>query len=313
MRNVKGIKGFQRMTHEEFIQKANQNNDKLNIIGIYKCNSEKVDVECKQCGHQWQSLPSNILKNRGCPKCSKCYQCTHEEFVEKLHNMYGNEYSVLGQYVNSKTKIRLKHNVCGCEFDATPSKILNNKDPRRCPNCFGGIKYTNEEFTKKVYDLVKDEYIFLEEYKNMLTKIKCKHNKCGHEYFVAPNDFVNSGHRCPYCNQSKGELKCQQYFDNKNINYIAQKTYDGLVGLGGKLLSYDFYLPNYNLLIEYQGEFHDGKANWYVAENLEKQQEHDRRKKQYAKEHNIKLLEIWYWDYENIESILESRLLKQSA
>lgn len=28
---------------------------------------------------------------------------------------------------------------------------------------------------------------------------------------------------------------------------------------------------------------------------------------------NIELFEIWYWDFDNIEQILESRLLKQSA
>ena len=43
------------------------------------------------------------------------------------------------------------------------------------------------------------------------------------------------------------------------------------------------------------------------------QQEHDRRKRNYAKDHNIELLEIWYYDFNNIEQILESRLLKQSA
>jgi hypothetical protein len=36
-------------------------------------------------------------------------------------------------------------------------------------------------------------------------------------------------------------------------------------------------------------------------------------KSNYAKEHNIELMEIWYWDFDNIEQILESRLLKRSA
>lgn len=45
-----------------------------------------------------------------------------------------------------------------------------------------------------------------------------------------------------------------------------------------------------------------------------KQQEHDRRKREYAKSHNIELLEIWYWDFDNIEEILDKRLyLQQTA
>ena len=43
-------------------------------------------------------------------------------------------------------------------------------------------------------------------------------------------------------------------------------------------------------------------------EDFNKQQEHDRRKKEYAKYNNIKLLEIWYWDFDNIEEILHKQI-----
>ncbi|RKJ48528.1 hypothetical protein D7X33_33435 [Butyricicoccus sp. 1XD8-22] len=59
-----------------------------------------------------------------------------------------------------------------------------------------------------------------------------------------------------------------------------------------------------SVTIEFQGEFHDGKANEYVRENLEIQKEHDRRKREYAKQNNIELLEIWYWDFDKVEKIL---------
>ena len=75
-----------------------------------------------------------------------------------------------------------------------------------------------------------------------------------------------------------------------------------------------FYLPKENILIEYQGEYHDGTARNQTNEEFKVQQEHDKRKREYAKSHNIELLEIWYYDYNNIEEILQSRLLlKQSA
>ena len=64
-------------------------------------------------------------------------------------------------------------------------------------------KKTNEEFIKEVYELVGDEYIFLEDYVNNKIKILCKHNKCGNEYLVCPNRFL-SGRRCPYCS---GKMK----------------------------------------------------------------------------------------------------------
>ena len=127
--------------------------------------------------------------------------------------------------------------------------------------------------------------------------------------------------RCPECNCSKGEIKISQYLIKNNFikyeDYIPQKPFNGLVGLGNGSLSYDFYLPKYNLLIEYQGEQHDhpvdflGKGKEYAENQFKNQQEHDRRKKQYADENDIKLLEIWYWDFDNIETILDKELKKR--
>ena len=58
---------------------------------------------------------------------------------------------------------------------------------------------TDAEFKKEVFDLVGSEYEFLDSYVNSYTKIKVKHNKCGHIYEVRPNLFLNNGSRCPYC------------------------------------------------------------------------------------------------------------------
>ena len=134
---------------------------------------------------------------------------------------------------------------------------------------------------------------------------KCK--KCEYEWKASVGNR-NAGRGCSECNESKGEKKIKEIYDFQDINYIPQKTFEGLLGLGGGLLSFDFYLPNHNLLVEYQGEFHDGTA-WQQSEiDYDKQVEHDIRKRQYAKDHNINLLEIWYQDFNNIEKILKEEL-----
>lgn len=136
---------------------------------------------------------------------------------------------------------------------------------------------------------------------------KCK--DCGHEWNTIISNRsgkINSG--CPECNKSKGEKKIKEIFDLNCIYYIPQKEFDRLIGLGGSNLSYDFYLPNHNYLIEYQGQFHDGSSGEYSKKNLKKQQEHDRRKREYAKLNNYNLLEIWYWDFDRIEEILDKEL-----
>jgi len=118
----------------------------------------------------------------------------------------------------------------------------------------------------------------------------------------------NSGVGCPECNASKGEKKIIELLSKNDIYNIPQKTFDGLYGMGNGNLSYDFYLPDHNLLIEYQGQYHDGTANNQKQEDFIKQQEHDKRKREYAKTHNIKLLEIWYCDFNNVEIILHNEL-----
>ena len=87
------------------------------------------------------------------------------------------------------------------------------------------------------------------------------------------------------------------------------KTFEDLKGVGGYKLRYDFYLPTYNVLIEYQGKQHEEVIEYFGGEEKFKiQQEHDRRKREYAEKYNIKLLEIWYWDFKNIEEILSKEL-----
>jgi hypothetical protein len=134
---------------------------------------------------------------------------------------------------------------------------------------------------------------------------KCK--ECGHEWRtkIATRN-LNRG--CPRCNESKGEKKIKEILDSMSEYYIPQKRFNNLLGLGNGQLSYDFYLPSYNFLIEYQGEYHESQQKHVSKKKFETQLEHDRRKREYAKDNNIKLLEIWYWDYENIEDILNKEL-----
>lgn len=134
------------------------------------------------------------------------------------------------------------------------------------------------------------------------------------------NDFYRSiyssyicEYRCPECQASKGEIKISNVLLSKNITYIPQKEFDGLIGIGGKNLSYDFYLPEpYNLLIEYQGEQHEKyiRGLYKSRKDFVKQLEHDRRKREYAKMNNINFLEIWYYEFDKIEEILEKELSK---
>ena len=75
-------------------------------------------------------------------------------------------------------------------------------------------------------------------------------------------------------------------------------------------MRYDFYLPKYNLIIEFNGLQHREFIQYFhkTQEEFERLKEHDKRKRIYALEHNIELLDIWYYNEDNIEYILKNHL-----
>jgi hypothetical protein len=79
-------------------------------------------------------------------------------------------------------------------------------------------------------------------------------------------------------------------------------------------LQFDSFIPDYNLCIEYQGEHHyfpvdfAGNGKEWAEEQFKENQIKDQIKRDYCNKNNIKLLEIPYWEFDNIENILESKL-----
>ena len=67
----------------------------------------------------------------------------------------------------------------------------------------------------------------------------------------------------------------------------------------------DFFLNEHNIVVECQGEQHERPIDYFGGEKqFAIQQEHDRRKREFAKDRNIKLLDIWYYDLLNVNQIL---------
>lgn len=303
-----------KVTTTKFIKKLEDKYfGNVKLISDFTGLKNNITVKFIDCGHEHTTKAVNFLykSNNGCNICNTNAKKTTEQFKQEVFQLVNDEYTVLGEYNGSHIKILIRHNICNHEYNVDPAEFLSGK---RCPKCqHRSYKKTTEEFKEEVYNLVGSEYEILEEYIDTHTKILFKHNKCGTVYPVKPCKFIY-GRRCPICNESHGEQEIRRILNTYNIYYIAQKIFDGLIGLGNGNLSYDFYLPQYNLLIEYQGEQHEkytlGLHKSY--NDFEKQLEHDRRKQEYAQNNNINLLEIWYWDFENIEEILQPIIYQQT-
>ena len=93
--------------------------------------------------------------------------------------------------------------------------------------------------------------------------------------------------------------------------FLPQKTFEGC--RDKKQLSYDFYLPDYNILIEYQGEQHYRPVELFGGDKkFDIQKRHDRYKREFAKSKGIVLVEISYkyGDYDSIKAFLDARINK---
>lgn len=105
-------------------------------------------------------------------------------------------------------------------------------------------------------------------------------------------------------------------YDNKIVNEY-EKYYPDLKDI--LPLSYDFYLPDYNLLIECNGRQHyepvqfNGKTIEEAKEDFEIQKRHDKLKEEYARNNKINLLIISYKEIDDTEKILNEKLLEKAA
>lgn len=116
---------------------------------------------------------------------------------------------------------------------------------------------------------------------------------CGNYYDVIGTRLL-SGHTqsCGCIRSSIGENNIQKILQENNINYIKEYTFTNL-----PKLRYDFYLPDLNILIEFDGEQHYRDTGWG---NLESTQNRDKIKNEYALSHNISLIRIPYYERDNI-------------
>ena len=125
------------------------------------------------------------------------------------------------------------------------------------------------------------------------------------EFWQTPDSHLR-GNGCPKCKRSHLETNVSIYLDNNNIKYEEQKTFGWLYNK--KNLFIDFYLPDYNIAIECQGEQHFKKYRWENNDNgLIKRQRNDEIKKMLCEKNNIKVVYVNY--DENINDVLTTKLL----
>lgn len=252
----------------------------------------KIKVHCNVCNYEWSPRYVDLLAGHGCPKCYGHIKKTTESYQKQLDELYGHVYKVIGNYTGSGNPIEVIHLPCGKRWSPIADELIRQET---CPGC-GKVKKSLDQFRKELYDLVGDDYHAIKKLDN--GKFLIKHS-CGFTYPYVSGSFLYRGQRCPRCtSMTRGEVLVSHVLDELGIAYEYQKAFDGLVYKYH--LRVDFYLPDYRLVIEYDGKQHyepvsfGGMDKETTNKVFEVSKHRDRLKDKYFNEHNIDVLRIPY-------------------
>ena len=263
--------------------------DSLQVI-CFTDRKEPCVIKCKTCGNEYSFKQAGYAfnKTRGvfCPKCfpgkNDLMQKTIKKFIDFIDK---SDDWVLAQEtdgIHSHTLVACRCLHCG---DMNYKTVYDYMRGRGCFCLSGTRQKTTEEFEKEL----DDDYELLSEYKSAFNKVLLRHKTCGFAYSVTPHNYL-TGKRCPRCSrfESKGERQVRKYLSERKIRYIKEFP----VIIDGHKLRFDFYLPDFDIYIEYQGKQHYEPVEYFGGiEGFNRQVALDEKKRKYAKG---KILEIPY-------------------
>lgn len=277
---------------------------------IYHNARTNVRITCPTHG-DFDQLPYNHLSGKGCPICGinrlkEKFSKSREKFIEESRQKHGDkyDYSVV-DYKNDSTKVEILCPEHG-SFYQRPNKHLRGSG---CPSC--RTKNSANTFRKKYSEFFPERSNKIHNNKYDYSQVDYKNN-IENVKIVCPTHGVFSqrpsnhllGKGCLKCAQSHGERKIETYLINHDINFETQKKFDDCIN---KIkLSFDFWLIDHNILIEFDGEQHYKPVGYRGGvEKLEYTIKCDNIKNDYCLKKGIKLIRISYKDISDIDHILD--------
>lgn len=295
-------------TKEEFLKRLEKSKTDFYVLGEFSDWKTKLPVACKTCNYTGDRLPRTILDSGKCPICDGKRRT---RTLEQVQELISPNIEIVSGYENVMSKVHCKCKIDSHEWDSLVYNLINGHG---CPKCRANkmsqiMRYSKDEVDQLIAEknntvVCIDEYVTTHRY----ALFRCL--KCNRDFKATPHNVIQ-GSSCPYCSKSKGEIAIKTYLEENHIDYQPQKKFDDLLGVGGGNLSYDFFLPVQNILIEFQGRGHyepvwfHNREGLTAEEQFVKQQEHDKRKREYAVDNGYELLEISYRQMDDIPEIIQ--------
>jgi predicted nucleic-acid-binding Zn-ribbon protein len=229
---------------------------------------------------------------------------TTEEVVERFVKANGNRYDYSKvHYTGSKSKVTVICHKHG-DFDVILDKHMLGSN---CPQCANeqyhkDFKKSTEEFISNSIEIHGNKYDYTKvNYYNNKTKVTIICPNHG-EFNQRAGSHIE-GYGCDMCKESFGERDIRKILENRNLKFKSQHRFIDCVKI--KPLPFDFYLPEYNTCIEFNGKQHYEHNHFFVSnKGFKELKERDSIKAKYCEDNGLKLIIIRY--DENISSKLDT-------
>lgn len=273
----------------------------------YKNVLTKVKIICSIHG-AFKQVPSSHLQGFGCGRCGGTGKSSVKEFIMNANKIHKNKYDYSKViYKGNKQKVKIICPIHGI-FEKTPNLHLSQK--QGCQKCgyiisASKTRKTTEEFINEANMIHGNKYNYLNT-KYIHNKIKVTITCLKHGDFTQSTQHHLNGFGCSKCSESKGEKEVRLFLEYRNIKYISEKRFNNCRYKNP--LPFDFYLPDLNICIEFNGKQHYEPIDWFNKnEGFKNLLIRDKIKHNYCKNNNIKLINIKY--NEDIHKILKTNLI----
>lgn len=253
---------------------------------------------------------------------------TFSEFLRRAKIAHADKYDYsVTQITTQHVSVEVICPIHG-KFTVSPSNHIKNYDnanpdpryrPVGCGECGKDFTRTRnrlgmdtkEVFVAKANEVHNDRYTYPGEYSGQNFKVDI--NCVDHGVFKQSGLNHLRGSGCPKCKNSRGETIIAKWLTRLNIEYVQEFTFPECMG-DSKPLRFDFWLPTYNTLIEYDGEHHfepirfRGTSIEQADERYQQGLRYDSIKTEYAEAHGIRLLRVPYFKKSAIKEILNEML-----
>lgn len=265
-----------------------------------------------------QTIRYNNMKRDG----QKCQYCRNKNlpdwYIKKLLKEQHPEFILLDTYKNFTTVNEYVCTIHNRKFKTTAQRILQGHGCYECglAKLSEGNMLSDEEVQNMVnYINPNLKLIKYNGVVNESTWLCTEHHQEFNRTFTSIVTF-NKG--CPECNKLnrqgwKEEHVCQM-LEDWGFKITRQKKLEGCEDK--RPLPFDCYLDDFNVAVEYDGEGHyyplrfRGLDDKKALTSFHSTQKHDRMKDIYCCNHNIPLIRIPYYKYEDLEDFLFDQLIQ---